>query len=316
MKEAINKVKAAIAPKDIASHLSHYLVKDGFIHASDNRLVAAAPFPLVGEFLVPGGDFEAVADRFSEKTKLEVTPTTVIFRDGKMKATLKTLPIDTVNYQKPEGEQQKIPKDFLQALARIRPFISDNAVHFWALAVCLEKDFIYATNNIVVAAAECKGLNGGGKLLPSWAVDYLLSRNEELEAIISDKVSMTFLWWDGSWMKTQLVDSEFPKGAENLIEKMAKPTFRLTPEWKLIYGTISEMTDALIEIFKDKIVGVTEHGEIEVEVSSAAPEGASKWHKKFLDPVIAAAEFWQPDVWPKPSPFIGPGIRGLIVGRN
>ena len=317
MKSAIAKVKSAIAPKDLASHLSHYLVKDRMVYASDNRLLAAAPFPLSGEFLVPGGEFEAVAEKFGDGVTVEVNPNHVIFRHGKMKATIQTLPLDTVNYQMPQGTWKDLPKDFLSALAKVRPFISENAVHYWALSVCLEKDHIYATNNVVVAAAECKGLEGEGRLLPSWAVDYILSRAEVLETMISDPNSMTFLWSDGSWMKSLLVDSKFPASAESLIEKMTEPTFSLSLAWKEAYSTVAGMSEALIEIYPDRMVGVSGHGQMEIEVASLAPDGGpSKWHKKFLDPVIAMAEFWQPDNWPKPAPFVGLGIRGLIIGRN
>lgn len=317
MKDAISKVKAAIAPKDIASHLSHYLVKGKMIHGSDNRITAAAPFPYDGEFLVPSREFEAVANKFGPGTRITVEENSVIFTDGKMRATVRTLPTSAVDYVMPQGTWKDLPGDFLAALSKVRAFISENAVHYWALSVCLEKDAIYATNNVVIACAECKGLEGEGRLLPAWAVDYILSRSETLETIISEPTSMTFLWGDGSWMLSRLVDSKFPEAAETLIGNMAQPSFRLEPLWKEALSTAIEMSETLVEIHGDKMVGHTEHGVIEVKINSPAPVdgGISKWNTKFLAPVIQVAEFFQPDAWPKPAPFTGPGIRGLIIGR-
>lgn len=319
MIEAINKVKAAIAPKDIASHLSHYLVRDNMLFASDNRMTAATPFPLAGEFLVPGGEFEAMASRFGEKTKVVINPNNVIFTDGKMKATLKTLPLDIVDYQRPKGKPEVLPPDFLLALRSVLPFISDNAVHYWALAACLGDGYVYATNNVVVVASECKGLKGGGRLLPCWAIEYLLSRsNDEMTGAIYEVNSITFVWADRSWMTALLVDGQYPQQAIDLMEKLAKPTFHLSPEWKTSYEAIAEMSDALVEFHPERMVGLTPKGEIEVAMKTPSPKGAecSKWNTKFLTPVVAAADYWQPDTWPKPSPFVGEGIRGLIVGRN
>jgi hypothetical protein len=56
-------VDDAVSALDIGtSPLSCYLIKDGFIHATNGRMVAAAPFPfdLEGEYLVPAEAFAKV----------------------------------------------------------------------------------------------------------------------------------------------------------------------------------------------------------------------------------------------------------------
>lgn len=321
MQDAIAKVKSALGLKDIASHLSHFLVQGGMIMASDNRITAAAPFPFTElSFLVPGPEFERLINKFEGDCTfaLDDKNMTLTLKCGKIKGTLKVLSPELVVYKPSEGQWHDLPSDLLDALRKIRPFVSDNAVHFWALSVCIAKNAVFATNNVVVARADVSDFDGEGRLLPSWAVDYILAHPCKIEALITDEGSMTFMFSDGSWMKSQLIDSKFPEAAAKLIDTLPECRFALDDEWRRGYDCISSMAENIIDIHADKMVAILGHGETEYTVNSPIPTDKpySRWAKKFIDPVIAGATHFQPDIWPKPAPFIGPGLKGLIVGRQ
>jgi DNA polymerase III sliding clamp (beta) subunit (PCNA family) len=319
LKDAIAKVKAAITKQGIIEAMSHYLVLDGMIYASDGRMVAVAPFPHKGNFLVPSEEFSSLVDRLPENPKITLEDKRISIRAGRMHGTIALLPTDSVSYPVPDKrEWRRPPSDFLDALETIRPFISDNAIHPWSLCVALREDAMLATNNVVLAQVDCDELNGKDVLLPTWAVDYVLSREDELVGItVTEGRSMAFLWDDGSWMRSKLGEGTFPPVAQSLIDNFQQPSWKIPKDWRAAYENVAALSEGVIEVRTDKITGAKGHGHVEHGTpKSPAPEGGfSRWDPKFLTPVIAACSHWQPQVWPKPAYFSGPGIRGLISGR-
>lgn len=317
MKDVVAKIKAALSRQGaVVPHLAYYLVKDRYIHASDGRMTAAAPFPsdMWGEFLVPGEEFELLLERLPGEPEIIVEPSRIKMRSGRMRGTIETLPVAEAHYAGPELEWANPPEGLLQAFRRIRPFISDNAVHYWALCAALGDGVMLATNNVSLVEVSCPGLKGRDSLLPLWAVDYVLARTEPLTGWqIADSYA-AFRWEDGSWMRTQLVSATFPEEANALLARMAPPTWEVPDEWREAYFAVAGALEEIIEIDATAMRGKKGKAAIEHEVAS--PCVRSRWNPKFLDAVVRCAARFQLDAYPAAASFEGNGIRGLIVGRS
>ena len=322
MKAALDKVRKALSrlDKSVSLHLTHYLVRDGMIHATDGRITAAAPFPYDGgTFAVMGEDFERVIDRMPTRPTLTQGTDHIVLKCGRLRGTIQTLIQGSVQIDTPqEGSWEAMPPGFFKALERIRPFVSDNATHYWALCVCLGADRMLATTNVALAAAECEGLQGKGQMMPCWAVDYLLSRSETLIGIQLHENNCEFLWTDGSWMRTQLIGEQFPETASKLLDNWRQPEHAVTDAWRAAYRTVADMAEREIEIHADRILGRSGVSVIEHEIASPTPDKHpfSKWDPRYLNPVIDAATHWSPALWPSPCYFGGEGIRGIVMGRR
>jgi hypothetical protein len=319
MKESLDKVRKALSRQDIVASMTQYLVRDGTITAGDGRYTACAPIPCDGTFAVPGREFERLINRLPSIESVQIGDGSITLRSRRMHGTIKTLPANDVEYAQPGDTWNPLPPNFLTALALIRPFISDNAIHPWALCACIGRDSFVATTNVSLAQVDCPSLDGAGHLLPCWAVDYLLSRKDgNLIGWQLYPNYAAFKWDDNSWMRTQLINDEFPTTGLKLFENYKKPEWAITNEWREAYEFVSEMTESVVEVHATKLVGHRDASEVEHEIplTPVPVEERSLWASQFLDAVIKNATHWEPDKYPNPTAFAAPGLRGFIIGRR
>lgn len=319
MKEELAKIRRALSRQDIVPEFTQYLIKDGTISAYDGRMVASCPIDYDKMFLVPGREFESLLDRLpASDYDITLTDDAVTIRSGRLHGRIRLLPPATATYPQPSGNWREPPAGLLEALQQIRPFISDNAIHAWALCVSLEFNLMRATTNVSLVEVDCFDLDGTGQLLPCWAIDYILSRKEKLESVQFYAEYAAFRWDDGSWMRTQLIQGKFPTQARELFQNFVAPAWRIPDEWKNAYSVVTELAESEIEIRADKIIGCRGVGtsEFATPMTPVPEEGFARFDPKFLDPVIDAATHWDPSAYPNPTPFTAPGLRGIIVGRR
>lgn len=321
MKKAVDWIKGALAKKDIVLQFTHYFVKDGMIQAMDGRMLAAHPFPSHETFLVPGAEFEAILDRMpSDNPTLEVHEDKIRLKEARFRGDISTIPESEWPDLPMPKHWIEVQPDLLDAMAALMPFVSDNATKPFAGTIMIEGSRLYATNNVSIAMAEVESLLAGDEqtLLPRWAVEFVLSRREGLThwGVTDDFVA--FKWDNGAWMRTQLVNDVIPEIIFSLTQDMAPATFEITDEWRKAYALVSGVSKEDIQIFADRITGGTQHSEVQHEAVTAVAEGReySKWTVAYLNSVIAAADRWSPELYPKPATFEGKSIRGLIVGRT
>ena len=328
MREALDKVSGAVATKTIVPALTHYLVRDGLIHASNGHITAAAPFPCADTFAVVARNFEDVLRRLPDPVKLTLDdPKWIQLTARRCRGRVARNATIEGGFLGPTGEEIAAPANLVDKMRVMRPFISDNASQPFATCLCLNGSHMYATNNVALVVTDDAGLpDKFYAMVNCFAVDYILSRKEKLTHLQHDAGSISFFWSDGSWMRSQLLDIKFP-AIEAIVDTAADPDFELTDEWKAAFDTAAAVAESCVRIYADRIVGGsgaiadspnTNNAEVEVECTSPVPEDRdhTAWHPKFLAPVIAAANYWKPEVFPKPAPFAGDEVYGVILGRT
>lgn len=321
MHTTIKWLREALATKDLVAGMTHYCVRDGEIRATDGRITAGHPWQWEGEFLVPGMEFEKVLARMPETPKLKLKDNVLELRAKRFSGTINTLPLAEWDYPDVEDSRwQALPEDLLLALRALRPFISDNATQAWAMTVALDNGWAYATNNVSVAGMPFMKKSKSKALLPSWAVDFVLTRENGLTAWAWTDHYVAFRWESGAWMRSQLVVGEFPASAAELVRAAHKesPTQEITQDFRAAFMEVLGVAEDTIAIHKDKITGGFGKAVLSATAHCEVPEGceASLWGAKLLEPIIRSATHWSPSVWPKPAPFKGDHIAGYIVGRR
>jgi hypothetical protein len=327
LREAISKVKDAVATKDVIPYMTHYWVSGGLIHATNGRIMAAAPFPDHRTYLVPAEAFRKSLDRMpGDDIKIDMEQDNVLkISCGRYKANIKMLINDFVQIPHPSGAHIPVPEGFIEKLRAIRPFISDNATKEFALCILLEGDHMIATNNIAVAAAFDVGLPPMYSMLPVWAVDFVLARDNEPMQIAYDEASFSFLWEDGSWVRTQLMSIKFPEIAKTLIFDAPQPEWEIPSDWRDVYKDVSSLTtstldsdQAEIRFYANKIIGRHSNGDFTADMVTPVPPESpfSMWNPVFLTPVIESSTHFETRFWPKPCPFAGPLLSGVIMGKG
>lgn len=321
MKEAVDKVKRALSRQDIVSQLTHYSIKDGFIYAGDGRYVACAPIDCDQNFIVAGKEFERLVARLPSIDKVVVTDKDVTLRSARAHGSIKTLPAEMDGVLATPGPVwNEPPPRLLDALETVRPFISDNAVHQFALCACLGRDSIVATTNVSLIKVDCPSLDGSGQLLPLWAIDHILSRKDnDLVGIQIYPEYASFKWDDDSWIRTQLINGEFPSVAVKLFEKYEDPEWEIPADWREAFEFLVDLAGDWIAIGANKMISEKDASKVEHEIPSTPvplSEDMSRWSTKFLEPVIKIATHWNLQKYPQPAEFKAQGVQGFIIGRR
>jgi hypothetical protein len=318
----------AVASQDLGLQgLTSYLLRNGNIHANDGRMVVGTPFPFEGpEVLVPAEQFEKVLfnkpdgdfEWLREDDRL-------VLKRGRFKGRIKTMPLDTwVMPTDLPGGLTPIPDDFIQCIEALLPFVSENATKPWAMCIGIQGDYMYASNNIAVARCHCPTGTGLNEfLLPRWVLEFLVKRQEGLAAwAVEEEVGrLTFLWEDGSWMRSSNIVEKFPPAQAILDRYMTGDIdVEITDDWRKIVRRIAKIADdPVIRLRVDECAGST--GEvlaIEDEAGTPCPEGLLEtvWDLRYLEAVIKAATHWNPRTYPNPAPWRGDFIEGIIAGRR
>lgn len=320
MKEALVKIKAALSKQRIVEHLSHYLIRDGFLVASDGRMTAGAPVDVPGEYLIPGEELELLMGKFGDGAEVRIEGTVVHIAQGKLRGTIATSLLDSVLFPSPGKDPAWLLPcaDFLPALRLARPFISDNAMQEWATTAWLRDGSILATTNRSLVEVNCEGLLGADTLLPVWAVDYVLGHGDILTGVLWHERFACFQWSDGSWMHTLINAGKWPEQAVQMLAAVEDPEWLIEQEWRDAYAAVSSVVleGEPITISADRMEGRRKQAWVSYPAESPTPpHGASQWDPKFLSPVVAIATHIDLTAWPKPAVFVGNGIKGLVVGR-
>lgn len=325
MKHVVGWLNDALAKKEIGIGMTYYRCKGGAISATDGRITASHPWAFGGEFLVPGKEFEKILDRLSdEKVKLTAAKDnrTLKLQAGRFSGMIETLPLTEWDHPGvADAKWKKLPPDLLPLLDALRPFVLDNASsQLWAECIALQKGWVFATNNIAIAGAPCKGLEAVSALLPAWAVDFVTARKEGLQDFACNDSYIAFRWKNGAWMRSQLIVGQFPEKAAGLVQQThaSKPTFKITDEFREAFSRIAELADDTVEIYADKLQSKFGKSLVVDGIACKAPKGAacSIWSAKHLLPAMNAATAWSPELWPAPAIFKGALLSGCVVGRR
>jgi|GEM_PF-6122196 len=316
MKQALTKIKQALAQHGIVEAFTQYRIEGGEISAYNGRFTASCPIDNTSlAFAVPGREFEALVSRLPEDAALSVADSVLRLKAGRQHGTIKLLPLSDATQPRPSAQWRTPPASLIPALQAARPFISDNAVYQWALCASLESGLVRATNNVCLVEAMAAGLDATGQLLPLWVIDYLLSRDESLTGFQLTDSHVSFKWSDDSWMRAQLVDGAFPEVTRTVFEQFLQPAWAIPAEWKQAYRTVAELSAEAVTIAPAALSGGHGAATIEHEIETPVAEEV-KFNPKFLTSVIETATHWEPSAYPRPTPFAAPGLRGFVIGRR
>lgn len=316
MLEDIRWLNQALSNKDLVLAMMHYRIQEDFVVATDGRMTAGRPWPYGGTGLIPGHEFEKVLQRMPDNAVLEWGDGFVVVKGGRLRARIKTLPVEDWHEQKLDVAWKKVPPDLLGKMAALRPFISDDAhsLRQWALGISIKNGWLYATNNVVAVGTEMKGFLKRGTTIPLWAVDFLLSR-EGVTHWAQAEHFLAFKWADDSFMKTSLLEGGFPDGVGDMIKNIDTATLghNITDSFRQAVDRVGGLSDS-VTVKDGALFGVYKAATITENLEDEVPD--SIWTSRHIGAVVQTAERWNPTTWPEPVAFEGHGVQGLIVGRS
>jgi hypothetical protein len=225
-------VYGAVDERALLSSMSHIHVYDGRVQATNGRLTIDAPIPeLAGmTFSAPADKFVAAVTAAGDEPKVVLDGPVVRVSGGRFRSKIPTLgaewPRDNADPPSWELEEPLLP-----VMARVRPFMADDATNVWATCLLLMADVAVATNNVIIIGSRCTLLTGTGVeqvAVPGWTVDEMLRLKQEPTAFGIDNGSITFYLGD-IWIKTRLVAAEWPAEKIASLLEMVKKNKKTPP---------------------------------------------------------------------------------------
>lgn len=304
--------------------MEHYRIRDNRITAFNGRMALSAPFGIALTAYPQAAAFhkavkacdgaEEVKVKLTEGGKLGIATDT-------FRAYIPSLP--DVDYDpQPEGELQPCPETLLDDLARIAPFIGEDASRGWSMGALFDAGCLTATNNIIIMRIRddhrMPRIN-----LPGFAIREMLRIAESPTMMQTDQFSITFHYLDGSWLKSQLLALEWPT---EIIER----TLAVTPD-EALEAIPPELRDALATMagfvdspaspvyLEDGYITNSPHQQDGTMIAVPDLPGGACFGYRALRLAVEAAEAWDLNRWPDhPCPLWGAGgkLRGVLLGRN
>ena len=317
MIEALRFVQGAVASKDFVPELTHFRITNGFIMGFNGRLALCSPIDLDITAAPKASTFARALSACGDTASLHLTAAgRLAVRSGSFRVYVPCIEDYAFDYY-PVGEAYPVPAGFMDAVEAMAPFMGADASRPWSMALHLEGGSMYATNNIV-AVQYWLGSDVPKLTIPHNAVKELLRIKQEPISLQTDGFSLTFWFGQGKWMRTQLVDKDWPLEQFKSIFEKATPE-RCEEANNLLFEALTQikpfMTDDTSRVFLlgDRVATHKEDGEgASVDVSDI-PE-CRAFNRDMLALVGTVATGYNLEA--EPAYFLGDKIRGVLMGMN
>jgi DNA polymerase III sliding clamp (beta) subunit (PCNA family) len=314
MLKVLKFCQGAISKKDFVPYLCHFAIKNGQVTAYNGVICLSSPIPINidckprADLLIKaiGNCSETIALSLTDTGRLKV-------QSGKFKAFIECIDEVTPEF-KPEGIPINLDGELLiKALTKLYKFIGDDASRPWANGVLISNGSACATNNVCIIE-HWLGFKPDNPInIPKEAIREILRIGDIPESIMIADRSITLLYSNGKWIKSQLLDCGWPDLGKILnVDHNAKAIDK-------------ELFDGLeaLKPFKDKLgriyftEGVMSTSDdlstsANYEVSSIDFEAIYNFDMlSLLDDTVTLIDWHN-----SPALFFGSGLRGAIIGMR
>lgn len=312
--DTVKLVRSVVAERGLNAVMTHFHVYQGRLQGSDGNLTLDAPWPdfapkepinVPAEPLVRA--FEAMADPV-----LDLKGDHLVIREGKMRVRIPLLAAPYPVSQRPD-QWDDLDDGFLQALRKIRGFVSEDASRPWACGVLVRGGRAYATNNVVMAGID---LAAPDLTIPGFAIDQLNRCQLPIEGVRVTDSSVAFALEGDVWLKSARYQEQWPD-----VEQMFAGV-----DWDdlpALRGNEKAIVEKLLPFVPDKRHPVirfsgdaiaTMEGDMEAAVECECDNAA--FHAVPLLQVLKIATHMKFAAYPSPVPFadVNEGIQGIMAG--
>ena len=317
-------VSKAVSDRTIITDYRCYYIKDGYVHATDDRVSAWAPIDCPYEYLLPAKEVNDLVARLQERGAVDVTfnEDSLKLSCGRYRGTIRSMLRQHDFPPVPQWQWQTIPDGFIDKLVTVSTFASTNAAHLWALGVYLCDGYAYATNNVVLAKIPMNTLGFKG-IIPLWAIDFVRSNQGILDNIAFSDNYVAFQNAQHQYVfQSRLIDSPYPEPAVSILDITPDPgsMMKLTDPWREAYKTVASLSSVLT-VYAGRIQGASDQArEVEAEIDTPVPDGHeyTRWDPRYFSAVVDACTYLDVTCYPKPAIFYNDqtNLIGVVCGRN
>jgi hypothetical protein len=311
-------VMGAVAKKDLLPAMTHFRIEKGHVRSFNGQMAISSPIAFDIDCNPKADQLIKAITQCDEEIVLSMTAGGRLrVQSGRFRAFVETVEGETV-HPMPEGEELAINGDELLAACKVlQPFIGNDASRPWANGMLFQGHSAFATNNASLVEYWLGTPVPFQINLSRSCVAELLRVDEAPTYAQLHERSITFHYTDGRWIRSQLIDGEWPfEKMTAILNAQCKPK-HIPPELFTGIETLKKMADGSSRIYiKDGMLkthleeftgGVYELDGIEFE----GCYNLSIFN--LLNGVAMTADF---TLYPSPALFFGERVRGAIIGMR
>lgn len=316
-------VSGAVARKDLIPGMTHFRIKGGRVTSYNGNLAMSSPIALNIDCIPKAGDLIDAISNCDDATTVTLTPGgRLSIRSGPFRALVPTLDGDT-----PAIEPAGVPVELdgaalVAAFTVLKPFMGIDASRPWTNGIFLSEGSAWATNNTCLIQYWLGKSLPRPVNIPRVAINEVLRIGEPPIGAQLDESSITFHYPDGRWIRSQLLDTDWPM--ERITEMLAQPCNPLPADPALFVGLekLRKMADGANRVYlKDGALRTSldpdEGSSYELPIPEGAVDRAEGLYNlqmlSLLDGVVTSLDL---TLYPGPCLFFGDRIRGAIIGMR
>lgn len=318
MLKELKFVQGAVAKKDLMPAMTHFKIQGGHVRSYNGTLAISSPIPFDLDCVPKADQLVKAIGLCDETITLSITPGGKLrVLSGKFRAFVELVDGDTPHVM-PEGEQLAFDgATMLAAFKMMYPFIGNDASRPWSAGILLHGQSAYATNNTCVVEYWLNAPFPRQINIPKACIKEMLRVDEAPVGAQISGNSITFHYEDGRWIRSQLLDTEWP--LETFMKILNVPSAPVPVPAELFVGIdkLKEMSDGSSRIYINNGLLTTHEEESKggtYEVDGLEFVGCYNIAMfSLLKGVVERADF---TLYPDPAMFFGGPMRGAIVGMR
>lgn len=294
-----------------ADNLDHVMVREGRIFATDDRITVSAPFRSDLEFVVHGETFgEAIKPK---DVALSMEGECLVVRHGRSTTRIASAPLK--DFLRPIGKWKPQPASMMPAFRALASFQAKDFTREWACGITIRNGKTYATDNQIFGVWE-----GGGDDIDatfmSWLVNYLIRFKEEPAGYIIEDNWIGFRFEDDTEVRSARLERELTEDAVAVGDSISRRGLPIPFGWFESVSYVSQLPRCdTLTIAPDFMSAKTDEGSRTREIKSPCSKETA-WDPKLMKRIAHVATHIDLDAWPKPAPWYGRNVRGIIAGKS
>lgn len=317
MLKELKFVQGAVAKKDLLPAMTHFRIERGTVRSYNGRLALSSPIALDIDCCPKAVPMVKAIANCTDATTITLTPTGKLsIRSGKFRAIVETIEGATPHVD-PAGEPVAFDgEQVLQAFRTLEPFIGTDASRPWTNGVLLDGQSAFATNNTCMVQYWLGTPTPRTVNIPRECITEMLRVGEPPTHAQLDQNSITFHYTDGRWIRSQLLELNWPM--EKIMELLDQPSnaVPLPDDFFTGLSIIKRSADGAKRVYmKDGAFRTHDNGEqgsvYDIDLPSEGLYNIDML--SLLEGVVSTVDF---SLYPGPALFFGECLRGAIIGMR
>lgn len=317
MHDIINFLKPAVNRAPNTGVAGCYIATGTSIFAYNGSIQAGVSAETGASFNVPAAELEAALGRMQMVSGLEFNGETLTVRGGRLRVAIQCIVDVAPAFPVMPGKWLACPPALGHALQLAAPFTSEQG---WSSGIRLSSNCVTAIKNTGGIKIDVPGLELEKPVLITATCAQFIEAvgMPAMYAVVPGAVF--FQWMDGRWLRAQLLNTEMPNDVvESIFAAAGSDTpCPITADWRQSFEDVAVLSEGRITLDAQGWHGSKGAGRVDIEIGTPGlgADSKSAWQAAALAPVMACAAAWNPGSYPKGSLFIGPGIRGVVIGTR